>query len=194
MEPGRRLAAERLDQLHRARSMCNLVSVVDDEDEISAERRLKRLADERRDAPRPGRLVRLGSRAACTRDGAGDLRRHRRNPQPQRVDDAPCERRERGILGRGAVPRAVDSRRPVGEQRRLAEARVGDDDRQPPLERLVEAHEQPFAPEEGGRGDWGHELRRRGRRGGLCHARKRPLVPSSHRPGQKDTAAALTPL
>ena len=112
VESRRRLPAERLDQLHRARRPGQLVDVVDDEHEVAAKLCLQRLADERRDAPRACLLVRLRVGACSADDRAGDLRRDARHAESKSVDDAAREDRERLVLGRGAVPGAVDVRRP----------------------------------------------------------------------------------
>ena len=113
------------------------LDVVDDEHEVAPERGLERLAERRSEPARARGLVLLRARAGGGRDRPGRVHRQRRDAQPQRVGEPPCEACERRVVGGGRVPGAVDLARPVGEQRRLAEPGSGDDGRQPTLERAA---------------------------------------------------------
>ena len=161
VQPARRLPAERLDHEDRAGRRLELVDVVDDEDEVAVQLRLKRLADRGREPARPPGLVEPGTRAG--RDDRARLAGgEARDAQAERVCDAAGELRERRILGGGAVPGAVDLRRPRCEKRRLAEACARHDGRQAPFQRLAEALEQPLAAQERRRHRRRAESRHRG--------------------------------
>ena len=94
----------------------------------------------------------VGTRAVGPGGAARRLRfRRQRNPLPHCLDDAARQRRQIGVLTRERVPRALHVGRPEGEQRRLAEARAGDDGREALAERLVEPVLEPRAPQQGAR-------------------------------------------
>ena len=147
VQPARRLPAERLDHEKRAGRRFDLVDVVDHEDEVAVQLRLKRFAHRGREAACPRGLVEPGTRAG--RDDRARLAGGEgRNAQAERVCDAAGELRERRILGGGAVPGAVELRHPPCEKRRLAVACARHDGRQAPFQRLAEALEQPLAAQE----------------------------------------------
>ena len=100
VEPRRRLPAEGLDQLHRARRPGQLVDVVHDEHEVATKLCLQRLRHERRDALRACPIVRL-------RVGARSARRRRpRSPSAPAAPGVEERRRCRGRRSRATRPRA----------------------------------------------------------------------------------------
>ena len=134
----RRLPAERLDRAHRGAAGRQRVEVVEDQRERPAQTFLQRLRQRRGEGVGAGGLV--GARIGAAR-GA---RRGREvdgevgNAQAQRVDQAAAERRERGVLLAERVPGDVLALGPGREQRRLAEARAGNDGGHAAVQGLVQ--------------------------------------------------------
>jgi hypothetical protein len=144
----RRLAAERLDRLDRAGRRCDLVDVVEHENEVAPKLALEDLADQRCKAPAPAGVVLAAARARPGLDGVRCVDGERWDAEPKSVGNASRERGQRHVVGRDGVPGVVQVGRPRREERRLPETRPRDDARQAAAVDVVEDRPQSRAWEE----------------------------------------------
>jgi hypothetical protein len=146
-----RLAAERLDRMHRRAVGRQCVEVVEHQRQRTAQALLQGLGQRRGEGVGAGLLVGARVRAA-RRVGRGcEVDREVGHAQAQRVDEAAPERRERRVLRSERVPGDLVALRPGAQQRRLAHARARDDRGQAAAQALVQACLQLRSRQRGGR-------------------------------------------
>ena len=158
------------------------MQVVEDEQQVARDVVLEDVGDERRGRLRPGQDVGLARRFDGALDRRGEVRRELGQGQPQRGDDPGGERPELAIAAVERVPRRRHLVREMGDQRRFAEPRTGDDDGEPPPDARCQSplelgavqragrvgRWQQLGPSSGGAETWRARLRTRvdrGRRG-----------------------------
>ena len=134
-----RLAAQRLDRVHRRAVGRQRMEVVEHERQRTAQALLQGLGQRGGEGVGAGVLVTRSRRAARRAGRGGEVDRQVGHAQAQRVDQAAPERRERRVLGPERVPGDVVALRPGRQQRRLAGARAGDDGGHAAAQGLVQA-------------------------------------------------------
>lgn len=112
--------------------MCDLVHVVDDEDDVVRQRGLQRVAQMGSEQLRPIEFVLRASER-----GHELIRRD--EVRTERIGYPRGDNRELSVPSRSGIPRALELARPARKECRLAEARAGREKRQALPERLVEA-------------------------------------------------------
>ena len=138
VEAGRREADQRLHEPPRAGGAVDLVTVVEDQQEVVLEDVLHRVGDQRGGGL--AAVLRLGlvTRVDRRGDRGREVLGQRRQLAVQGRDDARGERAQVRVGPIDRVPGGRPAARRPGGEGALAEARARDDDRQPPLGALPE--------------------------------------------------------
>ena len=134
-----RLAAQRLDRVHRGAVGRQCMEVVEHEPQRAVQALLQGLGQRRGEGVGAGVLVRARVGPARGAGRGGEVDREVGHAQAQRVHQAAPERRERCVLGAERVPGDVVALRPGRQQRRLAGAGAGDDGGHAAAQGLVQA-------------------------------------------------------
>ena len=159
VQAGRGEADQRFDEPDRAVGPGEDVQVVEDQHEVTLERRLQGIGDRRRGGRCLGHDRRVVGRLDRALDLLREVGRDRRQLHPQGGGNARGQRADRPVRCVERVPGRRPNGRDAGGKRRLPEAGAADDDRQPPLRALEEALVEERPGQRAGGIGRGQELR-----------------------------------